>query len=93
MTLRYAIIEWADAWVLFRDDVALVSFENFDQAINRARGVAMAMSSEEAPVELLLHDRFGELRSEWFASGAPAHARQRSPGAVRRSLDEFRGAV
>lgn len=93
MTLRYAVIRRAETWVLFRDDVAIVSFPDFDQAINSARGVALAMSSPSDPVELLLHERFGELRSEWFASGDTPRSRRRFDGVAERALVELSGSV
>ena len=70
MKLRYAIIRRKNAWILFRGDVELVSFPNLGQASHRARSLAMEMSLENGPVELLVQDAFGELRSESYADGA-----------------------
>ena len=81
MTLRYVVLQKSDAWALFRGDVELASFSAFEQAVSRARSVALVMSSEVGPVQLLLQDRFGELRPEWFESG-----RSRPPRGRRLSL-------
>ena len=70
MTLRYVVLQKSDAWALFRGDVELASFSAFEQAVSRARSVALVMSSEVGPVQLLLQDRFGELTPEWFESRA-----------------------
>ena len=78
MGLRYALIQRSDEWVLFRGEVELASFPSFEKASCRAHGLALNMSAGCGPVELILHDRFGELRSEWFAAGK-AHSHGPSP--------------
>ena len=68
MDLVYAVIFRADAWRLFRADVEIASFNSFDLAARAARRVAITMSESGFPTELLLQNRFGELRSERFAA-------------------------
>ena len=68
MNLQYAVIFKIDAWRLFKGDVEMASFSSFDLAARIARSISRTMAERGCSVELLLQDRFGELRSERFAA-------------------------
>ena len=70
MGLIYAVIFSAGEWRLFRGGAQLASFPSLGEAERAGRRAAETMSGCGFATELLLQDRFGELRSEQFAGAA-----------------------
>lgn len=76
--VRLAVIEMEGAWRLFLNGEAIGRFQQRRDAVGCALDVAGMTRSEGAEVEVLAHDRFGELRTLGERSRAPEAAGQRA---------------
>ena len=80
MSVRYAVLLKAGAWRLFRGEAEIAAFPRQELAASSARRVARIISASGFSVELLLQDRFGELRSEHYAGRNDAWRAPAAPG-------------